>query len=480
MSKTFNQFSQELNETLLQEEELAELRASTITSYVKKNWKQKNAGPKWKRRARGLSRAASRIRNVKGKEVSTYFAPVTKEAAEPIISDLIDTIVETLDADISEEQLDELKRSTLASYVQRSSVDARNRAYSSGKGDTPKYTRKEFKRALGINRAASKLAKEEIEVLDSIADLVAEEFNLTEAADLDILTKHVYGPYVTPDHIEERYQLEDLTAFVVSEMVEGNELDLVELSHRTLQSYIKKSAADEKKRWPNRNNDPNIENRYNGRMNAQDRLKGKFTKKLSGNTTVLSPGYKAEEVEAVIDAMGFNISEEQLVELKKSTLASYTKKSLQQHDDSKEANKNLSKSVITGDWKSRLMAGNDKRAAKRSRGLDRAGKKLGIPADTMKALKAEEVEAVIDAMDLDLSEEQLQELKASTIASYQDKAEASKTAASKSQGAAINSILSKRKKGKDTEKEYSDLKGLNKTVGKRLRGLDRAAKATTS
>jgi hypothetical protein len=67
------------------------------------------------------------------------------------------------------EQVNELKKSTLASYIRKASDDRTQNAYDVGRGASPWKSKKGLKRRQGISRAAGKLAKEETQI-DEVLD----------------------------------------------------------------------------------------------------------------------------------------------------------------------------------------------------------------------------------------------------------------------------------------------------------------------
>ena len=67
------------------------------------------------------------------------------------------------------EQVNELKKSTLASYIRKASDDRTQDAYDVGRGASPWKGKKGLKRRQGISRAAGKLAKEETQI-DEVLD----------------------------------------------------------------------------------------------------------------------------------------------------------------------------------------------------------------------------------------------------------------------------------------------------------------------
>lgn len=106
------------------------------------------------------------------------------------VQDTADTPVESEEEVTQEEveQIDELKKSTLGSYVKKASRDLANQSFDHGEDEHRQYgdpedTEREAdmkkrerdieNRQKGINRAASKLSKEEVEQLDEIGDTPA-------------------------------------------------------------------------------------------------------------------------------------------------------------------------------------------------------------------------------------------------------------------------------------------------------------------
>ena len=71
------------------------------------------------------------------------------------------------------EQVDELKKSTLGSYVKKASMDASDQAYSAGvRGSEDKHSivnlRKAEKRQIGVEKAVDRLTKEDVEQVDEL------------------------------------------------------------------------------------------------------------------------------------------------------------------------------------------------------------------------------------------------------------------------------------------------------------------------
>ena len=155
-------------------EQIDELSRKTMSSYVKK------AIPSM----RGLEDASDRAHQ-KGHE--TYKAGATKTSDKFLrLSDRhlkksvkrgegINTALNKL-AKEEVEDLEELSKSTLASYIGKASADVHNKAYRAGKieGHHKKYDMdkivKSITRQAGINKAATKLAKEEVELTQEEID----------------------------------------------------------------------------------------------------------------------------------------------------------------------------------------------------------------------------------------------------------------------------------------------------------------------
>lgn len=97
---------------------------------------------------------------------------------------------EDVDYELDEEQLDELSKKTLGSYIKKASNDKADAAFDFGKryhsGDTEKSERTEVKRQKGIARAVNKLTKENAELMG--LELSEEE--------LDELSKKTLGSYI--------------------------------------------------------------------------------------------------------------------------------------------------------------------------------------------------------------------------------------------------------------------------------------------
>jgi hypothetical protein len=214
-----------------EEVELDELNKSTLGSYIKRaagerghagieagasasgSKDQKDAMSTMKKRLKGIKMASDRL---------------AKESVE---------------------ELDELKKSTLGSYIKKANVDAMKHAQKSGEysnPDQPKHFSKAMDRMRGVKKATDKLvAKEEVEQVDEISrDLarryirkVADKTNTGELSTKEVEKRrpgvHLAGKKAYPG-------IAGKAKVSATEAVEP----IDEISKKTLGSYVKKSADD--------------------------------------------------------------------------------------------------------------------------------------------------------------------------------------------------------------------------------------------
>jgi hypothetical protein len=96
------------------------------------------------------------------------------------------------------EELDELKKSTLGSYVKKASSDMANNAYNLGARDPlkePGSWTKAFKRKAGIEKATDKMTKEEVEELDELKKSTMASYAKKASADHGEQIARGYGEY---------------------------------------------------------------------------------------------------------------------------------------------------------------------------------------------------------------------------------------------------------------------------------------------
>ena len=93
-----------------------------------------------------------------------------KNVAKAMGKDKLKKDLESMKARMAtEDNVNELKKSTLARYVKKASDDRTQNAYDVGRGANPWDSKKGLKRRQGINRAVNRLAKEETKV-DEVLD----------------------------------------------------------------------------------------------------------------------------------------------------------------------------------------------------------------------------------------------------------------------------------------------------------------------
>jgi len=93
-----------------------------------------------------------------------------KNVAKAMGKDKLKKDLEAMKARLAkEDNVNELKKSTLARYVKKASDDRTQNAYDVGRGANPWDSKKGLKRRQGINRAVNRLAKEETKV-DEVLD----------------------------------------------------------------------------------------------------------------------------------------------------------------------------------------------------------------------------------------------------------------------------------------------------------------------
>jgi hypothetical protein len=258
----------------------------------------------------------------------------------------IESVIDAMDLDLTEEQLAELKKSTMASYVKKAGIERDDAQYNMGHregegqkddakirphGDIKKFEKKTAswhdlekhtnKRRKGIDRAVSKLAKEEVEalVLDELKSStyasytkssVRDRNNISMGAKDELLKGNISTAIKTGNKIERRDRgLNRAARKITREEVES----IDELSRPTTGAYLKKATHDLASKMYLRGRAPHtgIDKPFKkivARTKHIDKAIAKLTK---------------EEVDSIIDAMNLDLSEEQLSELKKQTLRDY-------------------------------------------------------------------------------------------------------------------------------------------------------------
>jgi hypothetical protein len=160
------------------------------------------------------------------------------------------------------EELDELKKSTLASYIKKATPDAMDQGV---KGmdfkneNRPKHFNKAMSRMTGIKKAADKLAKEEVEIYEATVHLLphftgnptdknmanwkkhADEHGvkMSQHKDDDGATIHKFTG--SHDAIHSLMKKKKVPGYVMRTQKE--EVELAELKKSTIGSYVKKAAG---------------------------------------------------------------------------------------------------------------------------------------------------------------------------------------------------------------------------------------------
>jgi hypothetical protein len=145
-------------------------------------------------------------------------------------------------------ELDELKKSTLGSYIKKANVDAMKHAQKSGEynnPDQPKHFSKAMDRMRGVKKATDKLTKEEVEQIDEISKAtlrkVGGQMLRKGLSDDPKAAKHLkYANMASAKLYPNQYKNSPLKAKVpATESVEN----IDELNKSTLGSYVKKAAG---------------------------------------------------------------------------------------------------------------------------------------------------------------------------------------------------------------------------------------------
>lgn len=125
------------------------------------------------------------------------------EARGALKKEEVELTQEDLDFIASLNQLDELKKSTLASYAKKATKDAvsktKDAEYEAEYGSPSKSKKAEEKaekRVAGVDKAVSRLAKEDFTLEDFTVEEIEEYMQTEEFAQLDELSKTTLGSYI--------------------------------------------------------------------------------------------------------------------------------------------------------------------------------------------------------------------------------------------------------------------------------------------
>lgn len=180
------------NEEVEPVEEAESHQAKTTMKHIKNPTQgEKDASKKMKRGIAGYRDRIAMLHSAKAR------GALKKEDVELTQEDL-DFI-----ASLNGTQIDELKKSTLASYAKKATVDAVHKTQDAGyeaEYGTPAKARqaekKVEKRVAGVDKAVSRLAKEDFTLDDFTVEEIEEYMQTEEFAQLDELSKETLGSYV--------------------------------------------------------------------------------------------------------------------------------------------------------------------------------------------------------------------------------------------------------------------------------------------
>lgn len=230
------------------------------------------------------------------------------------------------------EQIEELKKSTLGSYVKKASKNLADRSFDHGEDEHRQYgmgddaerdaevERNEKKiatRQQGINRAATKLSKEEVEQIEEGIEVKKEYNDKTEAEHgvyhngkkIGYVVHHkpsgTHTAYHSPQDDDDYGQIDDFRSHhdAVSQIrhsagvgVHEEVEQIDELSNKTLYSYLRKTGAVRSSTEVHPRNTSNVP--HDLQYQAQDSAKSRINAR-KGHGSVAPKGYAKEEVEQI-------------------------------------------------------------------------------------------------------------------------------------------------------------------------------------
>jgi hypothetical protein len=234
------------------------------------------------------------------------------------------------------EQIEELKKSTLGSYVKKASKNLADRSFDHGEDEHRQYgmgddaerdaevERNEKKiatRQQGINRAATKLSKEDVEQIEEGIEVKKEYNDKTEAEHgvyhngkkIGYVVHHkpsgTHTAYHSPQDDDDYGQIDDFRSHhdAVSQIrhsagvgVHEEVEQIDELSNKTLYSYLRKTGAVRSSTEVHPRNTSNVP--HDLQYQAQDSAKSRINAR-KGHGSVAPKGYAKEEVQ-MEDAVG--------------------------------------------------------------------------------------------------------------------------------------------------------------------------------
>jgi hypothetical protein len=147
------------------------------------------------------------------------------------------------------EELDELSKKTLGSYVKKAAGDAVTKAYRAGDvrdKDSGKNYMKALGRQIGISTATSKLAKEEVEELDELSKKTLGSYVKKASRNLAGREyKRGAEKDASMSNLQKSYKRDMGIAKAVDKLTKEEVEELDELKKSTLGSYVKKASTNQ-------------------------------------------------------------------------------------------------------------------------------------------------------------------------------------------------------------------------------------------
>jgi hypothetical protein len=282
------------------------------------------------------------------------------------------------------EQIDELSKKTLGSYVKKAAGDAVTKAYRAGDvrdKDSGKNYMKALGRQIGISTATSKLAKEEVEELDELSKKTLGSYVKKASRNLAGREyKRGAEKDTSTSNLQKSYKRDMGIAKAVDKLTKEEVENLDEVSKDTLVSYIRKAVPSAIKNSASAKAQGDLA-KTNRDKSADKKAKEDFHTAANRQRGINLAAKKLANEEV-----------EQIDEVSKSTLASYIKKA--SHDVAtksaatgrygERANKEAENRKETGDMSKYRQGREDdakadrffKKSWKRREGIAKAADKL--------------------------------------------------------------------------------------------------------
>jgi hypothetical protein len=243
------------------------------------------------------------------------------------------------------EQIDELSKKTLGSYVKKAAGDAVTKAYRAGDvrdKDSGKNYMKALGRQIGISTATSKLAKEEVE-LDEVSQETLRNYHAKAGLDLRKKREKLdKGTLTSKDYKQGQNRVTGLNRAANKmeevELDEARKSDSYQFTHKPGDAESEKRLADLKKSVKGTGKRVVLQGRLgkdnpNAHKYSKDAPSAKYKdgKRVNSDVSGKSGGHSHQRIQkadaAHHDVYVYDRNESvELDELKKSTLGSYIKK----------------------------------------------------------------------------------------------------------------------------------------------------------